>query len=85
MLDTSGSTYIPPGRLISLLKQAYAYQMEFSRYRPTVTPKVRTLLEDYSSTIIPNSAKNTFVGHIMNVKCVEFVGEKGEMLISGSR
>ena len=59
--------------------------MEFSRYRPTVTPKVRTLLEDYSSTIIPNCESSTFNGHTSNVKCCEFVGEQGQWLLSGSR
>lgn len=31
---------VPPGRLVHLLKQAYAYQIEFNRYNPKVTPKV---------------------------------------------
>ena len=43
------------------------------------------LLEDYSSTVIPNKECHSFQGHTGNVKCVEFVGERGERLISGSR
>ena len=70
---------------MQLLKEAYAYQMEFSRYPPTSTPKIKTLLQDYTPTIIPNTVQCNFEGHTANIKCVEFVGEKGEYLVSGSR
>ena len=60
-------------------------QVEFSRYRPKITPNVKTILHDYSATVIPNKELKNFVGHKGNVKCVEFVGEKGDYMISGSR
>jgi hypothetical protein len=32
---------VPPGRLLHLVRQAYMYQIEFSRYTPPVPPRVR--------------------------------------------
>ncbi|ORX90453.1 WD40 repeat-like protein [Basidiobolus meristosporus CBS 931.73] len=82
--DSANSTYVPPNRLVTLLRQAVSYQMEFARYHPRITPIVNTLLEDYSSFIIPNAVFSTFTGHRGNIKCVEFIGEEGSSLISGS-
>jgi len=99
---------VPEGRLLHLLQQAAAYQVEFSRYHPKTTPRLATyvsigralerqacnvltreetsrLLRDYTSFVLPNSEKKTLVGHQGNVKCVEFVGEEGLHIISGSR
>lgn len=75
---------LPPNRMLHLLRQAVAYQMEFTRYHPKVAPKINTLLEDYSPFLLPNALKNTLTGHAANVKCVEFVGEEGLTLASGS-
>jgi len=75
---------LPPNRLLHLLRQSVAYQMEFTRYHPKVAPKISTLLEDYSPFLLPNSLKKTLAGHTANVKCVEFVGEEGLTLASGS-
>jgi hypothetical protein len=33
---------IPPVRLLTLLRQAVAYQIEFSRYHPKIIPKIQT-------------------------------------------
>jgi len=38
-----GPTPVPPGRLVSLLQQAVGYQIEFNRYHPQATPKVRDM------------------------------------------
>ncbi|KAH6564094.1 hypothetical protein BSLG_004959 [Batrachochytrium salamandrivorans] len=82
--DREGSVYIPPQRLLRLLRQATAYQVESARYYPSITPKISSLLEDYSSLVVPNTIKNVFTGHTSNIKCVEFVGEDGKYLVSGS-
>ncbi|KAF2068728.1 hypothetical protein CYY_009949 [Polysphondylium violaceum] len=74
---------VPPHRLISLLKQSVTYQIEFGRYHPKVMPKIKTLLDDYSCFVLPNSLKFNCVGHKKNVKCVEFIGN-GLTLASGS-
>ncbi|KAL3683464.1 hypothetical protein R1sor_001486 [Riccia sorocarpa] len=71
-------------RLLHLLKQAVRYQIEFSRYHPKVLPNIPTLLEDYSCFVLPNAHRTTFRGHRSNVKCVDFVGQEGSMLVSGS-
>ncbi|RIB15535.1 WD40-repeat-containing domain protein [Gigaspora rosea] len=83
-LDKDGYEYIPPNRLLTLLQQAVKYQIECSRYHPRVAPSVDTLLHDYSSFVIPNALRSTFVGHKGNVKCVEFIGEEGREIVSGS-
>eukprot|EP00026_Physarum_polycephalum_P006258 Phypoly_transcript_06300.p1 GENE.Phypoly_transcript_06300~~Phypoly_transcript_06300.p1 ORF type:complete len:572 (+),score=66.81 Phypoly_transcript_06300:79-1794(+) len=80
----SAGVKIPPTRLLTLLRQAVAYQIEFSRYHPKIIPKIQTLLEDYHAFILPNALKNTLTSHKRNVKCVCFVGEEGLHLASGS-
>ncbi|CDS02671.1 hypothetical protein LRAMOSA00076 [Lichtheimia ramosa] len=82
--DRNGSRYIPPSRLLTLLRQAVAYQIEFSRYHPKVAPAVHSLLENYTSFVIPNATANILSGHRRNVKCVEFIGEEGQEIVSGS-
>ncbi|CAI2185311.1 11560_t:CDS:10 [Funneliformis geosporum] len=82
--DKDGSVYVPPSRLLTLLRQAVAYQIEFSRYHPRIAPRVNTLLQDYTSFVIPNAVRATLTGHRGNVKCVEFVGEEGREIVSGS-
>ena len=44
-----------------------------------------SLLEDYSPFVIPNAQHRMMEGHQGNVKCVEFLGEEGHRLASGSR
>lgn len=109
-LNKKGSVHVPPNRLLTLLRQAVAYQIEFSRYHPRVAPCVNmyvifikniikinlwsfvlknysfdSLLQDYTSFIIPNAICATLSGHLGNVKCVEFIGEEGWEIVSGSR
>lgn len=81
----SGSVYVPPNRLLNLLRQAVAYQIEVSRYHPRISPIVDTLLQDFSPFVIPNACKTIMQGHRGNVKCAEFVGHEGRTIISGSR
>ncbi|KAJ3281957.1 hypothetical protein HDU79_010366, partial [Rhizoclosmatium sp. JEL0117] len=80
----SMSSFIPPHRLLTLLRQAVSYQIEFSRYHPRVAPKISTLLQNFQSVVIPNAVRKTYTGHKGNVKCAEFVGELGTQIISGS-
>ncbi|TPX76023.1 hypothetical protein CcCBS67573_g02710 [Chytriomyces confervae] len=80
----SAVSYIPPNRLLTLLRQAVTYQLEFSRYHPRVAPKISTLLHNFEPVVIPNAVHKTFVGHKGNVKCVNFIGELGKQIISGS-
>ncbi|CAH0517739.1 unnamed protein product [Peronospora belbahrii] len=87
---TTTTTTLPPPmampdhRLVQLLHQSVAYQMEFSRYHPKTIPKVSTLLRDFECEVLPNAVKSTYVGHSQNVKFVTFVGTDGELLASGS-
>ncbi|KAJ0397456.1 hypothetical protein P43SY_006555 [Pythium insidiosum] len=82
--DRSPLDYMPENRLMQLLHQSVAYQMEFSRYHPKTVPKVTTLLQDFEFEVLPNCVKSTYVGHAQNVKYVTFVGRDGEFLASGS-
>ncbi|OQR91077.1 hypothetical protein THRCLA_22491 [Thraustotheca clavata] len=77
-------TNIPEDRLVNLLRQSVAYQMEFSRYHPKTIPKVTTLLRDFECQVLPNAVKTTFEGHTQNIKCVTFVGREGAFIASGS-
>lgn len=76
---------MPPNRLLNLLRQAVAYQIECSRYHPKISPIVETLLQDFSPFVIPNATRTIMQGHRGNVKCAEFVGSEGRSIISGSR
>ncbi|KAI9014672.1 WD40-repeat-containing domain protein [Gaertneriomyces semiglobifer] len=82
--DRDGSVYVPPQRLLTMLRQAVAYQIESSRYHPRIAPRVTTLLADYHSLTIPNGVRNTLAGHKDNVKCIAFIGDDGLSIISGS-
>jgi len=37
-----GNVYVPPNRLVTLLRQAVAYQIQFSRYHPKIAPAVNS-------------------------------------------
>jgi len=77
--------FVPSDRLIHMLQQAVAYQLEFStNVADAVTPKIETLLEDYEEILVPRMLTNTFVGHTSNVKCIEFLGRDGRLIASGS-
>mmetsp|Transcript_41601 Transcript_41601/g.66860 ORF Transcript_41601/g.66860 Transcript_41601/m.66860 type:complete len:1044 (+) Transcript_41601:193-3324(+) len=77
--------FVEKNRLIHLLQQAIAYQLEFSSVQDSgVTPKIDTLLDDFQSVAIPKLLQSTFVGHTYNVKCVKFLGDEGRLLASGS-
>ena len=49
-----------------------------------MTPKINTLLHDFSALVVPNSVYKEYKGHTANVKCARFVGEDGARIISGS-
>ncbi|WFD20883.1 hypothetical protein MCAP1_003137 [Malassezia caprae] len=76
--------YVPPHRLLTLLHQAVAYQVEFARYQKRTVPVVSSLLHDYAGFVIPNRCRMALRGHAQNVKCLRFVGEDGRKLVSGS-
>lgn len=77
---------MPEHRLVTLLQQAMAYQIDRARYRPVAQPRVfvGTLLRDYRCFAIPNACKAVYSGHEANVKAVAFAGAGGERIISGS-
>ncbi|KNC74874.1 hypothetical protein SARC_12589, partial [Sphaeroforma arctica JP610] len=75
---------VPPQRLQELLRQAVAYQIEFSRYQPKVVPKIDSLLTDFQSFVLPNAVACTLIGHSANVKTLEFVGNNGGLIATGS-
>jgi hypothetical protein len=43
------------------------------------------VFQDYTCYVVPNKVQNTFLGHKANVKCLNFVGEQGSMIATGSR
>ncbi|KAI9590859.1 WD40-repeat-containing domain protein [Syncephalis fuscata] len=75
---------VPDNRMITLLQQAVAHQMESSRYQSKSIVKSTSLLSDHSSFVIPNAMCKTFRGHRNNVKCLTFAGADDKHLVSGS-
>lgn len=75
---------VPPGRLVSLLQQALAFQIASSRPTPATPPRIATLLRDFEGLIMPNAVRATCFGHEAAVKAVTFIGDEGTALASGS-
>ena len=71
-------------RLVGMLQQAVAYQVEFSPSHAQLPSRVDTLLRDFQHTVVPNAQACTYEGHSRNVKCVTFCGRDGDLLASGS-
>uniref|UniRef100_A0A7S3C5P7 WD40 repeat-containing protein SMU1 n=2 Tax=Haptolina ericina TaxID=156174 RepID=A0A7S3C5P7_9EUKA len=71
---------LPEKRLVRLLQQAVAYQLESARHKPARV-KVDSLMEDYSCPLLPNATHRVLIGHTAGVKCVSWVGN--ELLASG--
>ena len=71
------------GRLVDLLKQAMAYQVEFSKYHPTSKPRVTSLLRDFECLVVPSHTHSTMGQGKRNIKCVAFVGTQGERIAAG--
>jgi COMPASS component SWD3 len=74
---------VPSDRLKALLHQAAAYQVERKSHLSVVPPRVSTLLSDYETFVIPQKLKYELVGHMENVKCIQFLGST-QYLASGS-
>ncbi|KAL1515882.1 hypothetical protein AB1Y20_002497 [Prymnesium parvum] len=73
---------LPQNRLLSLLQQAVAYQIEFSHYQPKSGKlQVASLMKDYSCPVLPNATHAVMVGHTAGVKCVAWLADG--MLASG--
>jgi COMPASS component SWD3 len=75
---------VPPGRLVNLIRQAIAFQVESSMYKLRAPPRIGTILEDFECAVVPNARRRTFAGHRGNVKCVTFVGAEGRAIATGS-
>ena len=56
---TSSAPVVPSGRLVTLLKQVVAYQIDLNRYHPKVAPHVPTLLEDFRCFTVPDALRTT--------------------------
>lgn len=75
---------VPPGRLVSLLQQALAFQIASSKHVPAATPRISTLLRDFEGVVVPNARKARYIGHEAAVKAVTFIGNEGMVLASGA-
>ncbi|KAJ2894500.1 hypothetical protein GGI21_005283, partial [Coemansia aciculifera] len=76
--------HLSPGRLVTLLRQAVAYQIESCQYHADALPLVSSLLADYAPVVVPNAEQRSFAGHLGNVKCTAYVGPYAQMMASGS-
>ena len=72
---------LPPRRLVGLLRQAVAYQMEFAPHHPSSGAQLSSLLEDYSCPLLPNATHAVLNAHTCGAKCIEWVGQ--HVLASG--
>ena len=79
-----GVSQVPDGRLVHLLKQAVAHQINICKYHPNAVPRVTSLLYDYETEVVPNSCLKWQLAHRNNVKTCEWVGEEGLHFVTGS-
>eukprot|EP00301_Raphidiophrys_heterophryoidea_P020228 c4976_g1_i1.p1 GENE.c4976_g1_i1~~c4976_g1_i1.p1 ORF type:complete len:617 (+),score=149.73 c4976_g1_i1:115-1851(+) len=75
---------VPSRRLLTLLQQAVAYQMEFNRYQPKTRPVANTLLEDYHCDAVPNTCRHVIRGFDDSIKSICFGSKDRQCLYSGS-
>ncbi|KAJ2813786.1 hypothetical protein H4S07_000406 [Coemansia furcata] len=80
----SEQQHLRPNRLVTLLRQAVAYQIESCQYHAEAVPLVPSLLTDYAPVVVPNAEQGAFAGHLGNVKCTAYVGPYAQLLASGS-
>ncbi|KAJ2506971.1 hypothetical protein IWW47_001326 [Coemansia sp. RSA 2052] len=76
--------HLRPDRLVTLLRQAVAYQIESCQYHADAVPLVPSLLADYAPVVVPNAEQGSFAGHLGNVKCTAYVGPYAQLMASGS-
>ena len=78
---------MPPNRLVQMLQQAVAFQIEFNRYRtfdPLDQSHVISLATDYECVATPNALRDVLVGHCFgSTKAAEFVGDSGSLVVAG--
>lgn len=75
---------VPPNRLLTLVRQALAYQIHASRYHPKLNPTITTLLDDFKCFVVPNAPRHIFRTPSTNVKTIAFVGAAGWRIASAS-
>ena len=74
----------PKGRLVHLMRQAVAWQVEHTRHRGHGPWTVTSLLKDYQTQSIPDHLRLRVTGHTANVKCVSYIGGDEPLAVSGS-
>lgn len=79
----SGDLVAPTDRLLTLLKQAVAWQVQNARPRGAGPWAVPTLLTDYVPPAVPSRLERLIKGHRANVKCVDWLSDT--LGVSGSR
>lgn len=79
----AASSRVPKDRLLTLIKQACAWEVTAANPNTKGPINIETLFVDYTSPEIPSRLKLMVRGHRANVKCVDFVGDT--MGVSGSR
>jgi COMPASS component SWD3 len=75
---------VPPNRLLTIVRQALAYQIHTSRYHPKLNPTITTLLDDFKCFVVPNAPRHIFRTPSANVKTIAFVGSAGWRIASAS-
>jgi COMPASS component SWD3 len=84
-LTSAEARAVPPNRLVTLLRQALAYQVHTSRYHPTLNPTITTLLDDFKCFVVPNAPRHVFRSPgAANVKAIAFVGTAGWRIASAA-
>lgn len=73
---------VPRDRLLTLLKQAAAWQVDKAGPRGSAPYSISTLLCDYTRPTVPSHLDRLVRGHRANVKCVDFLHDG--FAVSGS-
>ncbi|WWC69280.1 uncharacterized protein I206_103218 [Kwoniella pini CBS 10737] len=76
--------FVPPNRLKTLLKQAAAWQISQVESASGRSLKTPSLLSDYRPLQLLEKLYYLIKGHTANVKCVDLVGPRGDIGVSGA-
>ncbi|PRP87067.1 hypothetical protein PROFUN_04803 [Planoprotostelium fungivorum] len=79
-----GTSTVEGGRMLELLRQASAHQIDSSVYKPTIPPKINTINDDFRCFVLPNKILRNFEGHTAPVKCVGILDRQLPLYVSGS-
>lgn len=74
----------PPNRLMQLLSQSASFQILKNRFHPATKPRIKTLLRDFETMVVPNACTFTYRHLTGPVKSAKWIPRKRMVVCGGS-